>query len=49
MIKFDAVNKRFPNGTTAVHDLTAARHRQDRQQGKLTGGGGCAQGGKQWG
>ncbi|MEV7424947.1 MULTISPECIES: ABC transporter ATP-binding protein [unclassified Streptomyces] len=22
MIKFDAVNKRFPNGTTAVHDLT---------------------------
>ncbi|WP_405985951.1 ABC transporter ATP-binding protein [Streptomyces sp. NBC_00872] len=22
MIRFDAVNKRFPNGTTAVHDLT---------------------------
>jgi osmoprotectant transport system ATP-binding protein len=22
MIKFEAVNKRFPNGTTAVHDLT---------------------------
>ncbi|MFI6726139.1 ABC transporter ATP-binding protein [Streptomyces sp. R-74717] len=22
MIKFDAVNKRFPNGTTAVHDLS---------------------------
>jgi osmoprotectant transport system ATP-binding protein len=24
MIEFDAVNKRFPNGTTAVHDLTLA-------------------------
>lgn len=22
MIQFDAVHKRFPNGTTAVHDLT---------------------------
>ncbi|MFF3454832.1 ABC transporter ATP-binding protein [Streptomyces sp. NPDC002730] len=39
MIKFEAVNKRFPNGTTAVHDLTL-----EMDQGGITvlvGSSGC--------
>ncbi|WP_078863613.1 ATP-binding cassette domain-containing protein, partial [Streptomyces sp. AcH 505] len=39
MIKFDAVNKRFPGGTTAVHDLTL-----DMPDGEVTvlvGSSGC--------
>ncbi|WP_405780176.1 ABC transporter ATP-binding protein [Streptomyces sp. NBC_00859] len=39
MIKFDAVHKRFPNGTTAVHDLTL-----DMPEGQITvlvGSSGC--------
>lgn len=31
MIQFDTVHKRFPNGTTAVHDLSGdAGRRRDR-------------------
>ncbi|WP_328317841.1 ABC transporter ATP-binding protein [Streptomyces sp. NBC_00388] len=39
MIKFDAVHKRFPNGTTAVHDLSL-----DMPEGQITvlvGSSGC--------
>ncbi|MET8679129.1 ATP-binding cassette domain-containing protein [Streptomyces sp. NPDC004647] len=39
MIKFDAVSKRFPNGATAVHELT-----MDLPEGGITvlvGSSGC--------